>query len=301
MPSRSPRLEKLLSRLHAGKMVLADGAWGTRMQAMGLQAGDCPEEWNISKPELIKQIAREYFEAGADFCMSNTFGGTKYRLVRHGYADKVREFNRAGSGLSVEVANQFDRPVGASVGPTGEFIEPEGMLSHKEMRDAFREQMAALKEGGADFVCIETMYVVDEAVAAIKAARELDLFCAACMTYDSDGRGGYQTMMYATIEESIHALDQAGADILGTNCGHGIAEMVKIARLIRPLTKKPLMVKSNAGLPKQIDGKLVYRETPQMLADHVAELREIGIGIVGGCCGTTPEHIAALRRVIDAG
>jgi 5-methyltetrahydrofolate--homocysteine methyltransferase len=300
MPSVSPRLEGLLSHLRAGKMVLADGAWGTRMQAMGLQGGDCPEEWNVSKPEQIKQIAHEYFEAGADFCMSNTFGGTKYRLVRHGYADKVHEFNRAGAALSVEVANKFDRPVGASVGPTGEFIEPEGMLSHKEMRDAFREQMAALKEGGADFVCIETMYVVDEAVAAIKAARELDLFCAVCMTYDSDGRGGYQTMTYATIEESIHALDQAGADILGTNCGHGIAEMVKIARLIRPLTKKPLMVKSNAGLPKQIDGKLVYRETPQMLADHVTELRDIGIGIVGGCCGTTPEHIAALRKSIDA-
>jgi 5-methyltetrahydrofolate--homocysteine methyltransferase len=300
MPSPSPRLNKLLSRLRAGEMILADGAWGTRMQAMGLQGGDCPEEWNITRPDAIRQIAREYFQAGSDFCLTNTFGGTKYRLMRHGFADKVREFNRAGVELCVEVAKEFDRPIGASVGPTGEFIEPEGMLSQKEMRIAFREQMEALRAGGADFVCIETMYVVDEAIAAIKAARELDLFCAACMTFDSDGRGGYQTMTFSSVEESVHALDLAGADIIGTNCGNGIVDMIKIAARMRSITSKPLMVKSNAGLPKQIDGKLVYLETPQMMAEKIAELRSIGVGIVGGCCGTTPEHIAMFRKAIDA-
>lgn len=294
-------LQKLIDRIKAGDLILADGAWGTQMQKMGLQSGDCPEEWNITHPDRVQQIAREYFEAGSDFCLTNTFGGTKYRLVRHGFADQVATFNREGFRLVREVADKMDRVVCASVGPTGEFIEPEGMLSRKEVRDAFREQMAALKAGGAEWVCIETMYVVHEAVEAIKAAIEAGLYCAACMTFDSDGRGSFQTMFGASVEEAIHAIDAAGADIVGTNCGNGIADMVRIARRIRPVTRKPLLVKSNAGLPKQVDGAYIYDETPAIMAEKIAELKSIGVSIIGGCCGTTPAHIAAFRAAIDRG
>jgi 5-methyltetrahydrofolate--homocysteine methyltransferase len=296
--SVSPRLQNLIGRLRAGEVLLADGAWGTRMQTLGLQAGDCPEEWNISRPADIQRIAREYFEAGADFCLTNTFGANRYRLVRHGFADKVQEFNREGMRLVVEVANEFGRVAAASVGPTGEFIEPEGMLSRREVRAAFREQMEALKAGGAEWVCVETMYAVDEAVEAVKAAAELGLFCAACMTYDSDGRGGFQTMMGARIEEATYALDAAGADIVGSNCSNGIADMVRIACLMRPATRKPLMVKSNAGLPRKVDGQFIYDESPKMMAAQVAELKDAGVAVIGGCCGTTPEHIAAFRAAM---
>jgi 5-methyltetrahydrofolate--homocysteine methyltransferase len=294
----SPRLQNLIDRLRAGEVLLADGAWGTRMQTLGLQAGDCPEEWNVSRPDEIRRIAREYFQAGADFCLTNTFGANRYRLVRHGFADKVRDFNREGMRLCFEIAAEFERVAAGSVGPTGEFIEPEGLLSRKEARAAFREQMEALKAGGAEWVCIETMYAVDEAVEAVKAAVELGLFCAACMTYDSDGRGGFQTMMGARVEEATHALDLAGADIVGSNCSNGIADMVRIASLMRPATRKPLMVKSNAGLPRKVDGQFVYDESPGMMAQKVAELKASGVAIIGGCCGTTPEHIAAFRAAI---
>ena len=296
----SPRLQKLIDRIRAGEILLADGAWGTQMQKLGLQSGDCPEEWNVTHPDRLKKIAQDYYHAGADFCLTNTFGGTRYRLMRHGFADKVDEFNRAGFLIVKDVADALDRSVCASVGPTGEFIEPEGMLSRKEMRDAFREQMSALKNAGAEWVCIETMYVVPEAVEAVKAAVELGLYCAACMTFDSDGRGGFQTLFGTGVEEAIHAVDTAGADIVGTNCGNGIADMVRIARLIRPATRKPLMVKSNAGLPRQVDGHFVYDETPGMMAQKISELRDIGVAIVGGCCGTTPAHITAFRAALDA-
>ena len=279
-------------------MLLADGGWGTQLQARGLQSGDCPEEWNVSRPDVIREIAREYFKAGADFCLTNTFGGNRYRLVRHGHAERVREFNVAGMKLCKEVGDEFNRPIIASVGPTGEFIEPEGMLSRREMKAAFVEQMQALKAAGTEMVCIETMYVIGEAITAIEAARELNLRCAASMTYDSTPKG-FRTMAGAAVADATRELDSAGAEIVGTNCGNGIADMVSISAEMRKATSKPLLVKSNAGLPATIDGKLVYRETPDQMAAYIKELRAIGVGIVGGCCGTTAAHIAAFRVAID--
>ena len=294
----SPRIQKTIERLRAGEVLLADGAWATQMQKLGLQPGDCPEEWNVTRQVQIREIAQQYFEAGADFCLTNTFGGNRYRLVRHGFADQVSEFNREGMRIVKAVADAYDRAACGSVGPTGEFIEPEGMLSRKEVRDAFTGQMTALKAGGAEWVCIETMYAVDEAVEAVKAALALGLFCTASMTYDSDGRGGFETMTGARVEEATRALDLAGADVVGSNCSNGIVEMVRIAALMRPVTRKPLMVKSNAGLPIKKDGQFIYSETPEMMAGKISELKTIGVAIIGGCCGTTPEHIAAFRKAI---
>lgn len=296
----SSRLEKFKARLAAGEMLLLDGAWGTQMQKAGLQLGECPEEWNLTRPEDIKNIAREYFKAGADISLTNTFGGNRYRLVRHGFADKMREFNLAGARLSRAVADEFGGLVAASVGPTGEYVEPEGMLKSSEMYNAFHEQISALKEGGADAICIETMYVLEEALLAIQAARDLGMYCMACMTFDATPQG-FKTMLGTSVNEAAEALDKSGADVIGTNCGNGIGDMVKIARQMRKLTKRPLLVKSNAGLPEMVDGSPVYKETPELMAGHLSELKAAGVAIVGGCCGTTPEHIQAFRKAIASG
>lgn len=295
MPQRA---EKLVERLKAGEMLLADGAWSTQMQALGLQSGQCPEEWNVSEPEKVKQIARSYLEAGADLIVTNTFGGTKFRLVRHGFADRVREFNRAGAALCREVAEQLGGFVAASVGPTGEFLEPEGMVKEREMFEAFSEQMAALKEGGAHGVCIETMYVLEEALVAIRAAHELGLFCIASMTFESTP-SGFATMLGTPLDSACLALESSTADVLGTNCGNGSVEMLRLARRMRLFTGKPLLVKPNAGAP-DVQGKdLLYHETPQAMAARMPEFRAAGIAIVGGCCGTTPEHIRQFRTAIN--
>jgi len=297
--SGSSRLEKFKARLVAGDMLLFDGAWGTQMQKAGLQLGDCPEEWNLTRPDDIKNIAREYLKAGADIVLTNTFGGNRYRLVRHGFADKMREFNMAGAKLSREVADELGGLVAASVGPTGEYVEPEGMLKSSEMHHAYHEQIAALKEGGADAICIETMYVLDEALLAIQAARDLGMYTMACMTFDATPKG-FQTMLGTTVQEASEALEKSGADVIGTNCGNGIGDMVKIAKQMRKFTTKPLLVKSNAGLPDMSSGSPVYKETPELMASHIQELKAAGVSIVGGCCGTTPEHIRAFRKAISA-
>lgn len=291
-------LQTLISRLREGEVLLSDGAWGTQMQVRGLQSGDCYEEWNITRPGDISAIANSYFDAGADFCLTNTFGGNRYRLTRQGFAARLDELNRAGITLSLNAARAHGRTVFASVGPTGEYIEPEGMLSKNEMLNAFREQLTALKAGGAEAVCIETMYIVDEAVMAVQAAKELDLYCMASLTYDST-RDGYRTMLGATVGEATRAIDAAGADIIGSNCGNGIREMVEIARVLRQFTQKPVAVRSNAGLPTMVNGTAVYNETPKMLCDAVEEMIGLGVNVVGGCCGTTPEHIRALRPIVD--
>ncbi|MCY3019848.1 MAG: homocysteine S-methyltransferase family protein [Planctomycetota bacterium] len=294
----SARLEKLKSRLAAGEMLLCDGAWGTQMQRMGLAVGDCPEEWNVTQPEKVKQLAREYYAAGADLGLTNTFGGNRYRLERYGFTDKVREFNTAGAALSRQVADEFDRTVAASVGPTGEYVEPEGLLKEREMYDAFHEQIAALKEGGADAICVETMYALDEALLAVKAARDLGMFCVASMTFDSTP-DGVKTVLGVSVAEAVKALDAGGADVVGTNCGNGMAQMVELARLMRPVTRKPLLVRPNTSLPETVDGKTVQHETPEGMAASIRMLRDAGVAVVGGCCGTTPEHVRAFRAAID--
>jgi 5-methyltetrahydrofolate--homocysteine methyltransferase len=294
----SERLERFKQRLAAGEMLLADGAWSTEMQKHGLQIGDCPEEWNVTQPEKVRQIARAYLEAGSDFCLTNTFCANRYRLLRRELPDRVREFNVAGARLSREVADTYGRLVAASVGPTGEYVEPEGLLRKDEMYAAFREQIVALKEGGADAVWIETMSALDEAVLAVKAARDAGLYCMASMSFDATPEA-YQTVLGATVEEATRALDAAGADVIGTNCGNGMPEMIALARIMRAHTAKPLLVKANAGLPEIVGGKRLYRQTPETMAALIPELRAAGVSIVGGCCGTTPAHIRAFRTVID--
>lgn len=294
----SARTEKFLKRLASGELLLADGAWSTQMQRLGLQPGECPEEWNVTHPRWIEEIARDYFKAGAEMVLTNTFGGTRFRLMRHGFAGRVREFNRAGAELCRRAAEECGGFVAASAGPTGEFVEPEGLLKEREMYAAFLEQFAALKDGGADALCLETMYVLEEALLAVKAARELNLFCMASMTFESTP-AGFRTLSGTGVEEALRALDAAGADVVGANCGTDMAGMVRLASRLRQCTKKPLIVRANAGAPQAAGGQISFQDAPEKMAEGIAALKAAGVGIVGGCCGTTPAHIRCFRAAID--
>jgi len=288
-----------ISRLQAGEVLVSDGAWGTELQRMGLPSGGCAEEWNASHPEQVKQLVRNYCEAGADMVLTNSFGGTKFRLMRHGHGDRVKELNAAAARLSKEVAQEHDVFVVASVGPTGEFVQPLGLVSEEDMYAAFKEQIEGLKEGGADAVVVETIFALEEIRLAVKAAKDLGMVCFATMTFDP-GAQGFKTMMGVTVKQAAKALDEYGADVIGTNCGNGVENMVKIVGEMREETKKPILVHSNAGLPQLVQGQVTYRESPEIMAAKVKELISGGAGIIGGCCGTTPDHIRAFRQVVDS-
>jgi 5-methyltetrahydrofolate--homocysteine methyltransferase len=292
-------MESLIDRIKRGEILVADGAMGTMLFESGLNPGDCPEKLNIEKPELLEGIARKYLDAGADILQTNTFGGSPLKLEQYGLADKTEEINVA----SVEAVRSVvgDRAyVSASCGPSGMILKPYGDCEPDELTESFERQIAALVSAGIDMLCIETMTDLNEAVIAVRAARSVDseLTVAATMTFDSTPRGFY-TIMGVSIAAAAAGLAEAGADIVGSNCGNGVRNMVEIAKEFRKVTQIPLLIQSNAGLPEMIDGKLTYKETPDFMAEAALELFRLGVSIVGGCCGTTPEHIAAIRGVAD--
>ena len=273
--------------------LVADGAMGTQLIRRGLPPGTPPEAWNLENPGAVADVARAYVEAGARIVLTNTLGGTRIKLERPGLADRTAEVNRAAAEAARRGAG--DRAaVFASVGPTGEFLAPLGTRPEGEFIDAFAEQIAACAEAGVEGVCIETMTALEEALAALKAARRVcDLPAVVSMTFDH-GPKGFATMMGVTPEGAARALEEAGADVIGSNCGNGIAGHVEVARLLRPATRLPVWIKSNAGRPELVDGQTVFRETPDQMAAQVPALLEAGADIIGGCCGTTPEHIRAM-------
>ena len=294
-----------LRELLARKQVLvADGAWGTLLQAGGLEPGECPELWNVTHPEAVRSIAAAYVAAGSDLILTNTFGGSPLTLRRHGLEARTEELNAAGVGLSLEAARQTEVLVAASIGPTGELIAPLGTCSAAELEEAFRRQVRALVKAGVRILCIETMISLEEAACAVRAARQAEqelgvaLEVMATLTY-GPVPGGFRTVMGASIPDTVTELARAGADVLGSNCGNGIEHMVAIAREFRAATRLPLMIQANAGLPKSVAGRAVYDETPEFLAGKARELLAIGVSVIGGCCGTTPEHIRALRAMVD--
>ena len=287
----------ILDRLARGDLLVSDGATGTYLQGYGLEPGGCPEEFNLSHPEIVRSMARAYFEAGSDMVLTNSFGGNKFMLKKYGYGDKVREFNRLAAQHARSQAPP-GRYVGGSVGPTGEFLEPLGPVSEAEMLDAFAEQITALEEGGADAVVVETKTALEEATLAVKAAKEnTDLVVMATMTFDKGPRGFF-TMMGVTPEQGVAKLQEAGADVVGSNCGNGIEVMIEIAREMRQATDGYLLVHSNAGIPQIKDGEIVYPETPEFMAKGFKVLADMGVNIIGGCCGTGPDHIRALSKAV---
>ena len=287
----------ILDRLANGNVLISDGATGTYLQMHGLEPGGCPEEFNASHPEVVRGMAREYFEAGSDLVLTNSFGGSKFMQKKYGYAGRVREFNK----LAAEHARSQAPPghyVVGSVGPTGEFLEPLGEVSESEMYDAFVEQITALEEGGADAVDIETMTAIEEATLAIKAAKEhTNLIVISTMTFDKGPRGFF-TMMGITPERAVKELQEAGADIVGANCGNGIEVMIELARELRAATDGYMLVHSNAGIPSIKGGEIIYPESPEFMAEHFKVFADIGFNIIGGCCGTGSEHIRALAKTL---
>jgi len=287
----------LLQRLERGDLLISDGATGTFLQQHGLEPGGCPEEFNASHPEVVREMSRRYFDAGSDMALTNSFGGSVFMQKKYGYGERVGEFNRLAAEHARSQAPDGRFVVG-SVGPTGEFLEPLGPVSEDEMYDAFVEQVKSLEEGGADGVVVETMTAVEEAALAVRAAREnTSLVVMATMVFDKGPRGFF-TMMGVTPERAVHAMTDAGAHVVGSNCGNGIDNMVEISRRMRAETDGFLLIHSNAGIPAMRDGQIIYPESPEYMAERFRELADIGVNIVGGCCGTGPDHIRALAAAV---
>jgi 5-methyltetrahydrofolate--homocysteine methyltransferase len=294
-------VSNLLKRIKAGEILISDGAMGTFLHAKGLQGGECPESWCVSHPQAVKEIAEDYVAAGSDVVETNSFGASIFKLKNYQMSDKVREFNFAAANLAKQVMGNKGF-VAASVGPTGHIVQDEGGdTTPEELYNAFKAQVVALAEGGADAICIETMSSIVEAEQAIKAAKENTKLPVICTFTFEAGAKGFRTMMGAKPDRACKAAVAAGADIVGANCGNGICNMIEITRQIRAaVPDTPILVHSNAGPPIMENGKTVFKETPEFMASYVPELIEAGANIIGGCCGTTPAHITAMSRASKA-
>jgi 5-methyltetrahydrofolate--homocysteine methyltransferase len=292
-------VKPLLERLAAGDRLVGDGAMGTMLLDRGLAPGQPPEAITLTHPAVLEDIARLYLDAGADLLETNTFGGSPLKLALHGLEHETEAINRA----AVEAARRAvgDRAyVAGSCGPSGRLLKPYGDVSPDATYDSFRRQMAALAAAGVDCICVETMTDLAEARLAIQAARDVapGIPVLATMTFDATPRG-YFTIMGVSVAAAAAGLAEAGADVIGSNCGNGVKHMVAIAREFRRHTTVPLLIQPNAGLPRMVGDAVVYDETPEFMAEMAHGLIAAGVAIIGGCCGTTPAHIAALRALVD--
>ena len=292
-------MQTLLERLSSGGVLVSDGATGSLLQSAGLPAGASPESWCLSRPEVVRGVAEAYFAAGSDMVLTNSFGGSPLKLARHGLAERAGEVNRVAATLAREAAGS-GKFVAGSVGPTGRIVWDEGGdVTPAELYDAFREQVEGLADGGADAICVETMSSLAEALEAIRASKEHTTLPVFCTFSFALGRRGFRTMMGVSPEVAARAAAEAGADVIGTNCGNGIENMIEIVRLMHAaVPDRPILVQANAGIPELIDGITVYPETPEYMSSRVGELIAAGATIVGGCCGTTPRHMAAIAEAV---
>jgi methionine synthase I (cobalamin-dependent) len=291
-------MHRSLSELIAAGPVVTDGAWGTQLQGRGLEVGACPDGWNLSHPERVEEVPRAYVEAGSQIILTNTFGANRFALARHGLEERVVEINRAGVEISRRAAAGKAK-VFASVGPTGIMLMM-GEVSPEEVQAAFEAQCRAIADAGADAIVLETFSDPAEILLAVAAARRTGLPVVACMTFDS-GKDHDRTLMGTTPEQAAQKLTEAGADCIGSNCGQGIEGFVKITARLKSATDRPVWIKANAGLPEMIGGRAVYAQTAEKFAAVVPALVKAGASFLGGCCGTTPEFIRAVRRTVGEG
>ena len=286
------RLGKLLERR---RIILGDGAMGTMLHQAGLTIG-APEQWNVKKPEVVSAIHRGYIEAGSDFISTNTFGGTRNRLKLDNLEDRVAELNEAGARLAREAAGEA--LVAGSVGPTGELMKPLGTLTMDGARESFAEQARALKAGGVDFALIETMSALEEVQSAIEGVREAGLPVVVTMSFDTN----FRTMMGIKPVAAVTTIAGWGVSVIGANCGNGPAEIERVmSEMAQALPEGvALMAKSNAGMPRWQEGHITYDGTPEVMSNYALRMAGLGVRVIGGCCGSTPEHIAGMRKAIDA-
>ena len=290
-----------LSRLLASRdWLMADGATGTNLFNMGLEAGEPPEFWNVDRPDNIRGLYRSAVQAGSDIFLTNTFGGNAARLKLHAAQDRVRELNRVGASLGREIADAAGRTVivAGSVGPTGEIFVPMGNLTHDLAVEIFHEQAEGLKEGGADVLWVETMSAFEEYAAAAEAAALAGMAWCGTMSFDTAGR----TMMgitSAALSAMVETLPNPPL-ALGANCGVGASDLMRTVLGFEAAgSTRPIIAKGNAGIPKYHEGHIHYDGTPELMAEYAVLARDAGVRIIGGCCGTMPEHLAAMRAALE--
>jgi 5-methyltetrahydrofolate--homocysteine methyltransferase len=283
--------------------LLCDGAMGTQLMVAGLEQGNCGEAWNLTHPERVLAIQRGYVQAGSDCLLTNTFGGSRIMLNRHSHADDVVPVNAAGVRIAREAFGDRVGFVIGDIGPFGGLMEPYGDFTEAQVRDAFGEQAQALVDAGADAIIIETQTSLDELGLGLTAAREAGASCViGSMAYDVTLDGStFRTMMGIDPERAVAFMEEHGADIVALNCGTGM-DMTRAREAViryRRATRLPVMAQPNAGQPRLVDMKVVYDESPDEMVKGVVPLLEAGASIIGGCCGSTPDHIRAFRQAID--
>lgn len=288
-------LQKLLA---TGQPVILDGAMGTMLMKAGLEAGDSPEKWNILHPETIQEIHRSYIQAGAQIILTNTFGGNRFRLALHRIDDRAEELNQAAAVNARAEADAAPHlvAVAGSMGPTGQLLEPLGTITFEETQAAFAEQAAALAKGGVDMFWIETMSDLEEVKAAIQGIRSVsDLPISATMSFDTHGH----TMMGVSPAQAMEVLGEMGLAGIGANCGTGPEKLLEALKIMHEANPNVVLVaKANAGIPQLVNYQEVYNGTPQVMSEYAAQAREIGATLIGGCCGSTPEHIRAIAEAL---
>ncbi len=280
---------QLITDLVANRPVLTDGGWGTQLQAQGLPAGHRPDLWNVTEPARVEVVAQSYVDAGSQIILTNTFQASRFALGSD--AGEVVAINRAGAEISQRAAAGRARVFG-SMGPSNKMLIT-GDVKAKDLDECFAEQASALAAGGADGIVIETMSDLEEARIALEAAQRTGLPVVACMTFDT-GKNKDRTMMGVSPAQAALALTAAGADVIGANCGAGIEMAAPICAALADATDLPVWIKANAGLPELVGREVVYRMTPAEFVDHAGRVVEAGADFIGGCCGTTPEFVAAL-------
>ena len=292
----APTRRSFLERLRSGDLLVADGATGTNYQQMGIEPGVAPEEWVFDHPEYVIALHRQFIEAGSDLILSCTFGGTPLRLADSPIADRTREVNVRAIELALEAASDTDVLVAGSIGPTGQLLEPLGLLTEDETRRAFAEQTAALNAAGTDLLVLETFFALEEALAAIEGAKsESDLPLVVCFSFDQ----GTRTMMGLSPTNVIEAVRPLGVAAIGANCGKSLADTDQIVeQMLAAAGDLPLWIKPNAGVPRMVGSEAVYDASPADLAAHAKRYVDAGVRIVGGCCGSTPEHVAAIAHAV---
>jgi 5-methyltetrahydrofolate--homocysteine methyltransferase len=294
-------MNALLELIGDRELVLFDGGTGTVLQSRGLDDGSAGELWNVERPDVVRRLHEEYAEAGATFLTTNTFGGTRPRLAMHGLADRVEELNQAGAEIAAEVACRYHAFVAGDLGPTGELLAPLGTLEPAQAQAIFEEQLGGLTRGGIDVVVIETMSDLGEVESAVAAARAVAsrLPVIATLSFDTNLR----TMMGVTPAAAMRRLATLGVEAVGANCGRGPDDMETIAAELAAARTGDVAIvaQSNAGLPHLVGDRFEYDASPQAMARHAARLRDIGVDLIGACCGSTPGHLAAMRSaLVDA-
>lgn len=279
------------------KTVIFDGAMGTMLMAAGLKAGESPELWNIEKPALVADIHRKYYEAGSDVVHTNTFGANAIKLADRGLSDRMEKINVEAAKLARE-ACPAGRFVAGDVGPTGKLIKPLGDLVIQEAEEAFFRQARALLQGGSDLISIETMFSLEEALAALRAAKRLgNVPVIAGLTFNRTKKGFF-TMMGEDVNQAVEAFELAGADVIATNCSLGSRDMIDLTKELRRATRKPLLIQPNAGKPVTQKGVTSYQQTPAEFGRDGRDIRNAGADMIGGCCGTNPDFIRALVQTV---